>query len=135
MFFKLCKRVMSDGGYGACHFSLRDNAKVCKSFLQFHLRAYLNDSSIVIGSSEYEFDRVCEIVESHFTILHKCHIQNLPFLDDDEISFDWMVKSVPIAHYFKAKNDLGQFIEYFRAKWKEIPVQLVASQCELIFKK
>ena len=133
-FFELCKPILSESGYGACHFSLQDNALTAKQFLQEHLRKYFQDDSITLSSSEYDYENVKKIIESKFVVVYQDLIYKSPFTDDMALNFDWMIKSQPIAHYFKSKDDLSKFIKYFRQKRKETPVKVVSSQCEFIFK-
>jgi trans-aconitate methyltransferase len=134
LFFSLCKSKMFKGGYGAFHFSLNDNAKESKKFLQINLREYLQDDSISVGSSEYEYDAVSSMIEKYFTVVYKNSIQSLPFSDDENLNFDWMIKSQPIQKYFKSKAELNEFILFFRKKWDSTPIKVTSSRCEFIFK-
>ena len=134
-FFMSCSFILSDYGYGACHFSLKDNALVAKQFLQKHLCEYLEDSSIIISSPEYDYEKVKKIIDDYFFIVYENSIYESPFIDDVILNFDWMTKSQPIAHYLKTANDLSKFIKYLRCKWDDTPIEVISSQCEFIFKQ
>ncbi|MBU2514355.1 class I SAM-dependent methyltransferase [bacterium] len=116
-------KVLKYKGCLAVRFSLEGNAEETKGFLEKQLRYFLNDNSITLSRSRFNYKQCATMIEQcGFELLESIEKVFVPF-SEPESHFQWMIKSQPLLNYLNA-NQLELFKSYLYQQWKEKPVQV-----------
>lgn len=117
------KRCLKSPGFIAFRFSLQDNGRAAKSFLERCLRSYTGDPSIELARSPFSFDRCLACVrETGLQVIEATEIRYFPF-EEPESDILWMLRSQPLLKYL-APRDLAPFETLLRREFGKQPCKV-----------
>lgn len=116
-------RCLASPGYLAFRFSLENNAKDAKDFLEEQLRAYAGDGKLELQRSMFGY-RQClsRLRGAGFAVLYSEEITGYPF-GDPELDFGWLIGSQPLLKFMR-KEALPGFERHLRDRWEQKPVRV-----------
>jgi trans-aconitate methyltransferase len=111
-------RCLYPSGYLAFRFSLYENAKAAKAFLEEKLRDYTGDKGLTLRRSIFDFNRcLAYLDQAGFEVIVSEELSYDPF-EDQAMSFEWMVKSQPLLAYL-GKDELERFQQVLWQQWQQ----------------
>jgi trans-aconitate methyltransferase len=116
-------KCLCRSGYLTFRFSLQDNAKEAKTFLEEQLRDYTGDESLTLRRSIFGYDQCLACFERHsYRVVVSEELKYTPFAES-EMSFQWMVNSQPILAYLEERR-LEGFEEVLWQRWQQERVEV-----------
>ena len=131
----LIKKKLSPNGIIGLRFSLINNGKKAKDYLQNHLRIFLNNNSIKLAKSSLEYNKCFkEIRKGGFDIKFSREISYSPFKNTIN-NYHWLIYSQPIFKYLKSEKKYNDFCLKLLENWKKDKINVNSHHMEVIAEK